>query len=119
MTICRIVFYISDYDSIFDPGHVSGNRDILSQNSGEIHTLLVLGFNLTMKHGFLLKKIKWVSGIMHIPSLILTLSSSASLRFFVYPDPKGSEEPTIPRKSGEELGAAKINLLPPRLRVAA
>jgi hypothetical protein len=52
MTICRIVFYISDYDSIFDPGHVSGNRDILSQNSGEIHKLLVLGFNLTMKHGF-------------------------------------------------------------------
>ena len=34
------------------------------------------------------------------------------LIFFVYPDPKVSEEPTIPRKSGEELGEAKINLQP-------
>ena len=31
------------------------------------------------------------------------------LIFFVYPDPKGSEEPT---KRIEELGAAKINLIP-------
>jgi hypothetical protein len=42
----------------------------------------------------------------------LASPSSASLRFFVYPDLKGSEEPTIPRKSGEELDEVKINLLP-------
>jgi hypothetical protein len=36
--------------------------------------------------------------------------SSASLRFFVYPDPKGSEEP--------EFGEAKINLLTHRRRQA-
>jgi hypothetical protein len=40
------------------------------------------------------------------------------LIFFVYPGPRGSEEPTIPRKSGEELDEVKINLHPLRLREA-
>jgi len=53
MTIYRIVFYIHDYVSIFDPGHVSNITEIESQYSTEFHTLLVLGYNLTMKHGLL------------------------------------------------------------------
>jgi len=46
---------MSDYDSTFDPSHVSTITEINSQNSEEFHTLLVLGYNLTMKHGFFLK----------------------------------------------------------------
>jgi hypothetical protein len=46
---------------------------------------------------------------MIINSMILASPSSALLRFFVYPGPKGSEEPT-PRAG--ELYAVKINLLP-------
>ena len=45
---------MSDYDSTFDPSNVSTITEINSQNSEEFHTLLVLGYNLTMKHGFLL-----------------------------------------------------------------
>jgi len=54
LTIYRIVFYKSEYDSIFDSGHVSYIKVVLSQQSAESQKLLVLGFNLTMKHGFLL-----------------------------------------------------------------
>jgi hypothetical protein len=32
--------------------------------------------------------------------------------FLCHAVPKGSEEPTIPRNSGEELDEVKINLLP-------
>ena len=32
--------------------------------------------------------------LLNIAQLILTSSSSASLRFFVYPDPRGSKEPS-------------------------
>jgi len=46
---------MSDYDSTFDPSHVSTITEINSQNSEEFHTLLVLGYNLKVKHGFLLK----------------------------------------------------------------
>ena len=38
------------------------------------------------------------------------------LIFFVYPDPMGSKEPST---VACELDEVKINLLPPRLRVAA
>jgi hypothetical protein len=50
---------MSDYDSIFDPGHVSNIKVMQSQNSEEFHSLLVLGFNLTMRHGFLFELNKY------------------------------------------------------------
>jgi hypothetical protein len=53
----------------------------------------------------ILSNIKLLSGIMDMDPLI----------FFVYPDPKGSEEPSTQC----ELDVVKINLLPLRLRVAA
>jgi len=50
---------MSDYDSTFDPSNVSTIMEINSQNSEEFHTLLVLGYNLTMKHGFLFELNKY------------------------------------------------------------